>query len=91
MPSYQIVFNAKFKKQFKKLSANDKKLVGEILIRLGDGETLEAKYKDHALQGNLKGLRDCHIKPDLLLIYEKKEELLILKALMVSSHSEIFK
>lgn len=44
-------------------------LVKRIIERLSNDETLEAKYKDHALKGNLKTFRECHIKPDLLLIY----------------------
>ncbi|EAJ1622669.1 type II toxin-antitoxin system YafQ family toxin [Campylobacter upsaliensis] len=49
-----------------------------------------AKYKDHALKGNLKTFRECHIKPDLLLIYQKLEKELILHCINVGKHSEIF-
>ncbi|ENY6720749.1 type II toxin-antitoxin system mRNA interferase toxin, RelE/StbE family [Campylobacter jejuni] len=39
-------------------------------------QRLELKYKDYALKGKLKGIRDYHIRPDLILIYEKRKELL---------------
>ncbi len=49
------------------------------------------KYRDHALVSNWVGHRDCHIKPDLVLIYKKTEEgeLLILKLVRLGSHSEL--
>ena len=50
--------------------------------------TLPAKYKDHDLIGNYKGFRECHIKPDLLLVYKKEGEYLQLARL--GSHSELF-
>ncbi|EPH5975297.1 type II toxin-antitoxin system YafQ family toxin [Campylobacter upsaliensis] len=65
-------------------------LVKRIIERLSNDETLEAKYKDHALKGNLKTFRECHIKPDLLLIYQKLEKELILHCINVGKHSEIF-
>lgn len=63
----------------------------KVLDKLANNETLESKYKDHALTGELKGYRDCHIKPDLVLIYQKQKDLLILKALRINKHSEVFK
>ena len=49
------------------------------------------KYNDHKLKGNYKDYRECHIKPDLLLIYKKKEEVLILTCIDLGSHSELFR
>ncbi|WP_034595209.1 type II toxin-antitoxin system mRNA interferase toxin, RelE/StbE family, partial [Helicobacter bilis] len=40
---------------------------------------------------NLQGFRECHIKPDLLLIYELCDDILQLNALRVGSHSKLFK
>lgn len=70
----------------KKLNKEDLSLVENLLNRLANDETLEPKYKDY----KLKGLRECHIKPNLVLIYDKIEDLLILKAINVGSHSEVF-
>lgn len=41
----------------------------KILKDLEDIKKNPHKYKDHALKGNLKGIRDCHIRPDLILLY----------------------
>ena len=88
---YEITHAKGFKKAFKKLNPKDKELVLQILARLANDEILEPKYNDHALQGKLKDCRDCHIKPDLVLIYQKREDILELLALNLGSHSEVFK
>ena len=46
------------------------------------------KYQDHPLKGDKSGLRDCHIKPDLVLIYKIVDDVVELHYL--DSHSEIF-
>ena len=49
---------------------------------------LPEKYTDHALSGNWKNYRDCHIKPDLVLIYQKPDNETIL-LVRLGSHSEL--
>lgn len=50
---------------------------------------LPLSYKDHALHGKWEGSRECHIRPDLLLVYTLEgDDVLILERL--GSHSEIF-
>ena len=51
---------------------------------------LPARYKDHALTGNYKGKRECHIRPDWLLIYQIKDTTLELLLTETGSHSELF-
>lgn len=60
----------------------------EILNCLAQNQPLPEKYKDHALTGNWSNCRDCHIKPDLVLIYEIQGNDLLLHRL--GSHSELF-
>lgn len=50
---------------------------------------LPARFQDHSLGGDWKGYRDCHIKPDLVLIYAKVGTDL-LRLARLGSHSEIF-
>ena len=59
----------------------------EVLHCLSNGLTLPTKYRDHALTGNLKGIRDCHIKPDLILLYRLEAENVTL--IRLGSHSEL--
>ncbi len=62
----------KFKKEYASLSNDDKKLVDFVVEMLLAGKALPPKYRDHSLKGNLKDFRDCHVKPDLVLIYTKE-------------------
>lgn len=76
-----------FKRDFKKHGDLDTVLI-EILYLLLNDKPLPQQYKDHELIGNWKGFRECHIKPDLLLIYRKNDDLLQLVRL--GSHSDLF-
>ncbi|MEA1050412.1 type II toxin-antitoxin system YafQ family toxin [Lamprobacter modestohalophilus] len=60
-----------------------------VLKALVVDQPLKARYRDHDLTGDWSGYRECHIKPDLLLIYRREgEDRLILARL--GSHSELF-
>jgi len=60
----------------------------QIVIALANDAPLDERYRDHALTGNWKHYRDCHIKPDLVLIYRRiGDDRLILARL--GSHSEL--
>lgn len=65
-------------------------LVLDIVLKLANGENLEEKYKDHLLIGNFKGCRECHVKPDLLLVYKINESVLELTLVEIGSHSQLF-
>ena len=66
-----IIYTNQFKKDFKLIQKQNKDLgkLKTVIAKLAAGEVLEEKFKDHALQGNYAGTRDCHINPDWLLIY----------------------
>ena len=70
----------------------DIRLLDNVIDMLRQGQTLDIKYRDHALTGNYEGYRECHIHPDLLLVYKKSvnNELLILTVYRISSHTNIF-
>lgn len=56
--------------------------------RLAADEPLPPRYRDHPLGGDWSGCRDCHIRPDLVLIYSKPDDdTLIL--IRLGSHSEL--
>ncbi|KAA9371100.1 type II toxin-antitoxin system YafQ family toxin [Ochrobactrum quorumnocens] len=63
----------------------------DVMDMLSSDAVLPEKYRDHALTGDWKDHRDCHIKPDLVLIYQKTDddELLILQLVRLGSHSEL--
>ena len=77
-----------FKRDFRKNGELDAELI-EVLYKLLNNEELPAKYRDHGLIGDWSGYRECHIKPDLLLIY-KKTDVGNLRLARLGSHSELF-
>ncbi|STZ08021.1 mRNA interferase YafQ [Moraxella caprae] len=67
-------------------------LIGEAWMEVSDcllnAKPIPKKYQDHPLQGDWVGFRDCHIKPDLVLIYKINDEVVELHRL--ATHSELF-
>ncbi len=61
-----------------------------VIDALAGGETLEPKYRDHALTGDYAGFRECHIQPDWLLIYQVDGERLFLFLTRTGTHSDLF-
>lgn len=60
----------------------------KVLKLLVQDQPLDDKYRDHQLTGNYKNYRDCHIKPDLVLIYCKPDNQ-TLQLIRLGSHSEL--
>ena len=90
---HQIIYSSQYQKSLKKISKSGnfsreeiEKVIGLLII----GKMLPIKYKDHKLNGELKGFRECHIKGDLLLIYRIEKNNLILILVDIGSHSELF-
>ncbi len=89
--TYKIFTTKTFKKDFKKLSKSDKEKLYIVLNKVTKGLPLEEKYKDHKLIGNFLNCRECHIKPDMILIYKIEQKSQILSLIRIGSHSELFK
>lgn len=90
---YGIKFTNQFKKDLKRAKKQNKNLdaLFEAVNVLADGGTLHERYHDHDLSGKYKGARECHIEPDWLLVYEIRNDILVLMLYRVGSHSELFK
>jgi len=89
-----IEYSSTFKKDFKRENKGKyKKILDKelkvILTRLVNNRSLESKYRNHDLSGNWAGYSECHIKPDLLLIYSKSCTN-ILRLVRLGSHSNLF-
>ena len=89
---YEIKFTSAMKKDMKKVVKRhyDLTLFAEIVEKIANGIPLEEKYKDHELEGNWAGHRECHIKPDWLLIYQIKNDVLVLELSRTGTHSDLF-
>ena len=94
---YFIYHSKQYKKSLRKLiksgkyKISDIKFIEEIVCKISQGEKLDEKYNDHQLNGKMSMYRECHIKGDLLLVYELNKKELILLTIDIGSHSELFK
>ena len=82
-----------FKKDYKRESKSHHRITlphdfEKIISILANDKIPNPHYRDHALSGNWKNYRDCHIKPDLILIY-RKPDAEILELVRLGSHSEL--
>lgn len=84
-----------FKRDYKRVKATPRhskdadSLVSAIVASLLADQALPESSRDHSLSGDWAGYRECHIKPDLLLIYRKPDEE-TLRLARLGSHSELF-
>lgn len=83
----------RFKRDFKRISKSGRWPEFEIeldtVIRnLASDQPLPKRYLDHPLKGNLRIYRECHIKPDLILIYRKSEDG-TLQLVRLGTHSQL--
>jgi mRNA interferase YafQ len=60
----------------------------DVVTMLAADTPLPRRYKDHPLGGDWKDFRDCHVRPDLVLIYRKPDGN-TLQLVRLGSHSEI--
>jgi mRNA interferase YafQ len=87
-----LKYSGRFKKDLKKYrhekgALKELELVLDLLI---DNKKLPEKYKNHQLSGEFSGCFECHIRPDVLLIYKLKEAEITILLLRIGSHSDIF-
>ncbi len=90
--NYIIKPTSKFQRDLKRVFKRgyNISLLTDIIKKLAVGEQLPQKYKDHALTGDYKGCRECHITPDWLLVYEISGSDLILYLTRTGSHSDLY-
>lgn len=89
----KIEFTSRFKRDLKREARGQHKKLfpdefGELIQLLCSDTPLPVNYRDHALTGEWSDHRDCHVKPDLVLIYRKPAKD-ILQLVRLGSHSEL--
>lgn len=89
---YELVLTGKFKKGLKlaKKRGLDISLLEDVVEKLLHNIPLDGKNRDHALIGNYKGYRECHIQPDWLLIYLIEDDILTLTLIDTGTHADLF-
>jgi len=85
---------AKFRKDYKREAKGQHRatLDADLLAALSflaTDRALPERFHDHPLSGEYTSHRECHLKPDLLLIYKKPDDQ-TLRLVRVGSHSELF-
>ena len=86
----QPSFTRQFEKDLKRMGKRGKELskIKEVMTLLIAEEQLAERYRDHALIGNYKGRRECHIEPNWLLIYKLAGDEIIFER--TGTHSDLF-
>ncbi len=87
----KISYTNEFRRDFKKIAKSGRYKLQDfedLLVLLRADAELSKKYRDHALIGEWYGYRECHIKPDWLLIYQANSEQIIL--VRTGSHNKLF-
>ena len=85
------VYSKAFRKDFKRLERSGRYDLGELramVEALASDQSLSPARRDHALTGNWIGFRECHVRPDWLLIYRLEPERVVL--VRTGSHAELF-
>ena len=82
-----------FKRDYKRESKGQHRttldaVLTPVIAALANDEPLPPRYRDHALTGDWKDHRDCHVKPDLVLIY-RLPEADTLQLVRLGSHAEL--
>ncbi len=89
----RIEYTSQFKRDYKCEAKGPRRVAiindfTEIVKALTCDELLAEKHRDHALTGDWKDHRDCHVKPNLVLIYRKPNDA-VLQLVRLGSHSEL--
>ncbi|OGG60023.1 hypothetical protein A3C89_03920 [Candidatus Kaiserbacteria bacterium RIFCSPHIGHO2_02_FULL_50_50] len=91
---YDIVKTKRFKTAYKKVSqlkGFKEDIFVQVVTELAEGNALDATYRDHALMGNLRTFRECHLAPDILLLYQIDKNVLTLALVNIGSHASLFR
>jgi len=90
---YELIKTSRFKAGVKlaRKRGLDISLLEDVIEKLRLDQPLEAKHRNHELSGNFKGVWECHIQPDWLLLYLKDNGVLVLTLVDTGAHSDIFK
>ena len=88
-----IEWTSQFKRDYKREGKGQHRATLDIELfpivdALANDQLLDPRYRDHALTGEWKDYRDCHIKPDMVLIYRKPDDV-VLQLVRLGSHSEL--
>ena len=87
----KVVWTTKFKRDYKRAMKRglDINRLDQVIRTLASGEELAISHRDHALGGDWRGHRECHVQPDWLLIYYVDGERLVLTLTRTGTHADL--
>ena len=90
---YEVKFTNTYKKSYKLMKKRglDISLLDKVVDMLRQEKKLDDRYRDHGLSGQFQGFRECHIKPDWLLVYLIEDDVLTLTLVDTGTHADIFR
>ncbi len=88
---YVRIATKEFRKDLRRLKKTgyDLQKLETVINELSSGKELAEHHRDHPLQGHMKGSRECHISPDWLLRYTKKNNILVLLLISTGDHRHV--
>ena len=89
---FTIIQTSRFKKDVKRAARRgwNLSLLRTVIAKLANGQPLPPSCRDHALSGPYAGFRECHVKPDWLLVYSIDNNVLLLTLAWTGTHADLF-
>lgn len=92
---YRIIRTKAFERSYGRLKQSGVKEsifndIKNTIDTLASGKSLSAKHRDHKLTGHFHGYRECHVRPNLLLVYQIDQSNLVLILVDIGSHPYLF-
>ena len=89
---YKVKFSSQFKTDYKSIQHNDKlrSKVDFVITQIAEWKVLDSTFHDHSLKGKYRDCRECHVAPNLVLIYKIVDNDLLLLLARLWSHSDLF-
>ena len=70
------------------MAKKDDKIFEYVISKIVKNKPLDKNFKDHSLAGQLKNFRECHLKNDLLLIYQTLNN--EIRLVDIGTHAQLF-
>ncbi|MDO8604055.1 MAG: type II toxin-antitoxin system YafQ family toxin [bacterium] len=90
---YHVISSNQYRKSLKRVEQHKDfhiKKLDEVVLLLKKSEKIPAQYKDHELKGEFVGIRECHVQNDILLLYRKEKDVLVLLLVNIGTHASLF-
>ena len=90
---FSLEYSGQFKKDLKLVAKRglDIDAIYKVINILENDGQVPAEYRPHILKGDWKGIWECHIQPDWLLLYDITDSIRLIRLVRTGTHSDLFK